>query len=106
MQVDVRQEHIDAGTRGDTRGCAIARALQDMGFKDISVGPFAAFIEGKAYMLSHEASKFVYNFDTGREQVKPVTLTLSPYFADRDQLGMEMAYAPYAKMPWMGVDIS
>ena len=74
MKIDVTQEHINKGQRGDSFSCPVALALLDEGFIRPSIG--SVFIEELGYTLTrkgfivrtpHVASRFTRNFDRGDE---------------------------------------
>ena len=93
LLIDVTQEDIDRGCRGNSKYCPIALALRRMGHKDISVvswsvrwlppdtgnwfNPAPAYAAGK---LPPEASRFVEDFDNkGRDEVRPFSFLLEKH---------------------------
>lgn len=81
MKVEVTQEHIDKGQRREHDKCPIALAVEDIGYKSVSVDgksldAWKDKVDGvKGYIygdLPDEAVEFIRTFDRG-DKVEPLT---------------------------------
>lgn len=67
MRIQVKQEHIDKGTRGNPFHCAIAQAIKSqfegLKFLDICVEAGRISVEGKSYRSTVAVKKFIDRFD-------------------------------------------
>lgn len=74
MIIQVKQKHIRKGRRFKSRGCPIALALLDAGFKNPSVGVESYYYCDNEFQekinLSLKCRKFILDFDS-EEKVKP-----------------------------------
>lgn len=78
LVVNVTQEHIDKGVRGDGKRCPIAYALADEGLTAYVGASDVVFGNtGKRYMLSRRAQEFVLHFDCCIKPVKPSRFILT-----------------------------
>lgn len=80
VKIDVTQDMIDKGIRGNTSLCPIAKALRAAGLKRPSVGTYAFFdMKKERYQieLPKKALTFITHFDgQGRNAVKPFSFNL------------------------------
>lgn len=81
MKVKVTQKHIDEGCQGSASSCAIALALKDKGFEDVSVGGGCTVRKPgskklRVYPGNLKAVNFIRAFDgkDGYIKAKPQTL--------------------------------
>ena len=70
FKTTITQEDINYGMRMNGISCPIAISLKRKGFKNIHVGLETTEIDGNTYRNSIRTSKFVENFDDGKD-VKP-----------------------------------
>jgi hypothetical protein len=71
ITVKVTQEHIANGAPLSSMDCPIARAISDQLMTDrVTVEYDHAIVEGKRYLASRNAMRFISDFDLGRP-VKP-----------------------------------
>lgn len=79
--LNVKQEHIDNGSRMDGKECALSLALRGRGYVAVFVDhTHAVFCDPKtdklsSFRLSPGATNFIQAFDIGRK-VKPAKFTL------------------------------
>ena len=72
IRVSVTADHISTGETGSARHCAIAKALQEQGYKNSWVSKVNFSLDNLvAFRLPKAAQKFVNLFDKNRENVKP-----------------------------------
>jgi hypothetical protein len=81
IKINVTQEHIDKGIRGNTKYCPIARAVKQEGFTDVDVDGETVDWADKcgnyfSVTLPPIAEQFVHDFDDKME-VKPISFTLT-----------------------------
>lgn len=76
LEVKVTQEHIDKGQRGEGDACPIALALlkgrEYKQFLQVFVDVDNISFDDELYRTSRKATKFIEDFDNGKE-VKPAT---------------------------------
>jgi hypothetical protein len=75
MQVNVTQEHINAGERYDCRNCPVALALREATGRDWYVAPFSALSYNPTWdciRLEQRIRDFVTDFDNSKD-VQPIT---------------------------------
>jgi hypothetical protein len=65
MLVQVRQEHIDKGNRGDARLCPVALAIKDCGLKQVICGLATVETKGCSFRLPSGIGAIIHNFDMG-----------------------------------------
>ena len=77
VRVDVTQEDIDKGLRGNAFSCPIARAIDRLAVCDcVEVGDDEIYLDAQGVPMSHEALCFVSDFDSGN-MVEPFHFDLA-----------------------------
>lgn len=83
LTVDVTQEDINHGERGNCNSCPVARAIQRASGHECRAGGSQITIKPEngrnLYLVTPEAAwRFMYDFDMGRK-VEPFSFTLRLY---------------------------
>lgn len=76
MKVKVEQKHIDEGIPGRDESCAIACAINDMGYPSVIVEMPMVYIGEIAFRLPREANEWARRFDADQSSVKPFEFEL------------------------------
>ncbi len=81
MRIEVTQEDIDKGVRGNSNQCAIARALKrKYAHERISVSGIMVDIEDVCYSPGPEIREWIVTFDkVGKHMVKPFAFEIGRY---------------------------
>ena len=89
MEVNITQEHIDKGTRGEARSCPISLAINDQcgDYTHTRTTRYSIDVynaekrEQRIYYHTKESYRFIRDFDAGKE-VMPCTVSLSHSHVD------------------------
>lgn len=92
MEIEITQRHINQGTPGTGRDCAIARAMKEQ--LSLVMGRVPDVYVDKSKVIS----EFVARFDTNKALVSPVTITISPYFPNAARIERDYSYAQMMPM--------
>ena len=78
MIVEITQEDIDQGIKGECSKCPLALALKRVfPIDEVGVYYFTFSVGRKHHNLSDEAMMFVRNFDESKKLVQPQTLKVT-----------------------------
>ena|ERR1700680_842511 len=84
MKINVTQENINLGQKGNPSKCGLALAIKDlMPEAQVLVFHTHAEINNRSYKLPQEATKFIFAFDTrtdsnlNKELVSPIEFEIS-----------------------------
>lgn len=79
-RVKVKQRHINYGICEDSKKCAVTIALLDhFGDRgDPEVVDNYVVVFGSDYEMDAHLSEWIYNFDTDKASVEPITMVLNP----------------------------
>jgi hypothetical protein len=80
MIINVTQQDIDSGVKGNPSKCAIAQALKRMLndiYLEVNVFHTSLHLNGKKYRMPQKGTDFVFLFDTpGDKSSKPVEIEI------------------------------
>lgn len=66
--INLAQEHINKGIKGNVKLCPIALAIKDAVTLAVEVGANTANIGNDTYLLPSHIRKFIHRFDTKQRQ--------------------------------------
>lgn len=82
IKVTVTQEDIDNGVQREGSCCAIAKALERLGYKEPMVEVPTVYIGNDGYRLPKVADDWACQFDEDKSKVAPFSFELEELHAD------------------------